>query len=154
MRRSWAGIGLAAVAFLWAAGALAGERPPRRIVSLDLCTDQLLIELVDRARIAAVTHLAADPAVSAIPDKARGLAITRGAAEDVLRYDPDLILAGPFGVAASVDLLRRQDLPNCRPITAPAGASSSCRCRKTSAGYVPQSAPSLSQLASSGKAKR
>ena len=107
VRRSWAGIGLAAVAFLWAAGALAGERPPRRIVSLDLCTDQLLIELVDRARIAAVTHLAADPAVSAIPDKARGLAITRGATEDVLRYDPDLILAGPFGVAASVDLLRR-----------------------------------------------
>jgi iron complex transport system substrate-binding protein len=106
-RRPPARIGLAAVAFLWAAGALAGERPPSRIVSLDLCTDQLLIELVDRARIAAVTHLAADPAVSAIPDKARGLAITRGAAEDVLRYDPDLILAGPFGVAASVDLLRR-----------------------------------------------
>jgi len=106
-RRPPARIGLAAVAFLWAAGALAGERPPSRIVSLDLCTDQLLIELVDRARIAAVTHLAADPAVSAIPDKARGLAITRGAAEDVLGYDPDLILAGPFGVAASVDLLRR-----------------------------------------------
>jgi iron complex transport system substrate-binding protein len=106
-RRPLASIGLAVVAFLWAAGALAGERPPGRIVSLDLCTDQLLIELVDRARIAAVTHLAADPAVSAIPEKARGLAITRGAAEDVLGYDPDLILAGPFGVAASVDLLRR-----------------------------------------------
>ena len=106
-RRPLAGIGLAAVALLWAAAALAGERPPSRIVSLDLCTDQLLVELVDRARVAAVTHLAADPAVSAIPDKARGLAITRGAAEDVLGYDPDLILAGPFGVAASVDLLRR-----------------------------------------------
>jgi iron complex transport system substrate-binding protein len=80
---------------------------PRRIVSLDLCTDQLLIELVDRDRIAAVTHLAADPAVSAIPGRARGLPITHGAAEDVLRHDPDLILAGPFGVSASVDLLRR-----------------------------------------------
>jgi iron complex transport system substrate-binding protein len=80
---------------------------PSRIVSLDLCTDQLLIELVDRKRIAAVTHLAADTAVSAIPSKAQGIPITRGAAEDVLRHDPDLILAGPFGVSATVDLLRR-----------------------------------------------
>jgi iron complex transport system substrate-binding protein len=80
---------------------------PQRIVSLDLCADQLLIELVDRERIAAVTHLAADPAVSAIPEKAQGIDVTRGAAEDVLRFDPDLVLAGPFGVSATVSLLRR-----------------------------------------------
>ena len=81
--------------------------PPIRVVSLDLCTDQLLVELAQRDRIAAVTHLAADPAVSAIPEKARGIPITHGNAEDVLRYDPDLVLAGPFGVASTVDLLRR-----------------------------------------------
>jgi iron complex transport system substrate-binding protein len=80
---------------------------PSRIVSLDLCADQLLMELVERSRIAAVTHLAADPSVSAIPEKARGIPITHGAAEDVLRYDPDLVLAGPFGVSATVSLLRR-----------------------------------------------
>jgi len=96
---------------LWAVFGLAaggqGAAAPGRIVSLDLCTDQVLVDLVPRARIAAVTHLAADPAVSAIPDKARGLAITHGLAEDVLRYDPDLVLAGPFGVSATVDLLKR-----------------------------------------------
>jgi iron complex transport system substrate-binding protein len=80
---------------------------PARIVSLDLCTDQLLIELVERERIAAVTHLAADPQVSAIWEKGKGIPITRGAAEDVLRYKPDLVLAGPFGVAPTVSLLRR-----------------------------------------------
>jgi iron complex transport system substrate-binding protein len=80
---------------------------PTRIVSLDLCADQLLVELVDRQRIAAVTHLAADPANSAIPERAKGIPITRGAAEAVLRYDPDLVLAGPFGVPATVSLLRR-----------------------------------------------
>jgi iron complex transport system substrate-binding protein len=89
-----------------AAHAQAAARPAR-IVSLDLCADQLLIELVERARIAAVTHLAADPQVSAIWEKARGIPITRGAAEDVLRYRPDLILAGPFGVAPTVGLLLR-----------------------------------------------
>ena len=88
---------------------IAQRRPASRsrIVSLDLCTDQILVELVGRERIAAVTHLAADPAVSAIPAKAKGIPITHGAAEDVLRYDPDLILAGPFGVSATVNLLRR-----------------------------------------------
>lgn len=80
---------------------------PQRIVSLDLCTDQLLIDLVPRGRIAAVTHLAADPSVSAIPDKARGLPTTRGGAEDVLARDPDLILAGPYGVSGTVSLLER-----------------------------------------------
>ena len=90
-----------------AAGSTPVATKPGRIVSLDLCTDQLLIELADPSRIRAVTHLAGDPAVSAIPEKARGFAVTRGGAEDVLRYDPDLILAGPFGVAATVDLLRR-----------------------------------------------
>jgi iron complex transport system substrate-binding protein len=80
---------------------------PARIVSLELCTDQLLVELVERRRIAAVTHLAADPATSAIPGKAKGIPVTRGAAEDVLRYDPDLVLAGPYGVAPTVGLLRR-----------------------------------------------
>jgi len=84
-----------------------GATKPTRIVSLDLCTDQILIELVDRARIAAVTHLAADPSVSAIPEQAKGIPFTRGAAADVLRHDPDLVLAGPFGVSATVDLLRR-----------------------------------------------
>lgn len=101
---------LAAAAALPACPAPAHAQPaakPQRIVSLDLCTDQLLIELVGRERIAAVTFLAADPALSAMPAKARGLPITHGAAEDVLRYDPDLILAGPFGVAPTVGLLRR-----------------------------------------------
>jgi iron complex transport system substrate-binding protein len=91
----------------WAQAQAVAANKPTRVVSLDLCTDQLLIDLVPRERIAAVTHLAADPAVSAMPGKARGLPVTRGEAEDVLRHDPDLILAGPYGVSATVGLLRR-----------------------------------------------
>jgi iron complex transport system substrate-binding protein len=105
---------LAASALAWAqCGSVAAQSPaqpgekPRRIVSLDLCADQLLIELVSRERIAAVTHLLADPAVSAIPEKGRGIPFTRGGAEEVLRHDPDLVLAGPFGVSGTVGLLRR-----------------------------------------------
>src|SRR5262245_20537950 len=101
LRRSLAMLGLLAAAVLCVAPGRAADAP-RRIVSLDLCTDQMLVELVPRDRIAAVTHLAADPTVSAIPEKARGILITHGDAEDVLRLDPDLILAGPFGVRSTV----------------------------------------------------
>lgn len=104
------GLAAAAVLGLAIAGAgtpLAQAAKPVRIVSLDLCADQLLVDLVARERIAAVTHLAADPQVSAIWEQAKGLPVTRGAAEDVLRRRPDLVLAGSFGVAATVGLLRR-----------------------------------------------
>jgi iron complex transport system substrate-binding protein len=107
MRRPSTGLWLAGAALLFGASVATAASPPQRIVSLDLCTDQLLIEMVRRERIAAVTFLAADPTMSAIPEKARGLPITHGAAEDVLRRDPDLVLAGPFGVSATVSLLRR-----------------------------------------------
>jgi iron complex transport system substrate-binding protein len=98
---------LAAALGLSLALAAPAQSEPQRIVSLDLCTDQLVLELAPRERIAAVTHLAGDAAVSAIPDQAKGIPITHGAAEDVLRHNPDLILAGPFGVSATIDLLRR-----------------------------------------------
>jgi iron complex transport system substrate-binding protein len=98
---------LAALAMVPRSQAAEAGAKPARIVSLDLCADQLLIELVERERIAAVTHLAADPEVSAIWEKAKGLPVTRGNAEDVLHHAPDLILAGPFGVAPTVNLLRR-----------------------------------------------
>ena len=38
--------------------------PPQRIVSLNVCTDQLLLDLVPRERIAALSYLAVDPDVS------------------------------------------------------------------------------------------
>ncbi|MEL6375042.1 MAG: ABC transporter substrate-binding protein [Pseudomonadota bacterium] len=81
--------------------------PPTRIVSINLCADQILLELVDAERIAAVSHLAADPTVSAVANQARGLTLTRGDGEDVLRYGPDLVLASAFTPRARVDHLRR-----------------------------------------------
>lgn len=88
----------------WAAGA---EAKPRRVVSLNLCTDQLVMQLADRGSIAAVTYLAADPASSAMARQARGLRTTRGTAEDVIALKPDLILAGPYSTRETVGLLRR-----------------------------------------------
>lgn len=81
--------------------------PPQRIVSLNVCADQILVDLVPRERIAAVTHLATDSLTSAKPERAEGIPQTRGAAEDVVALTPDLVLVGEYSTPATTDLLRR-----------------------------------------------
>lgn len=85
----------------------AGAGEPRRIVSLNVCIDQILVDLVDESRIAAVTFLATDPLTAVEPGRAAGLRTIRGSAEEVLALDPDLVLAGRYTTPATVDLLRR-----------------------------------------------
>lgn len=88
-------------------GAVPAAAKPQRIVSLNLCTDQLVMQLAERRNIAAVTWLAADPASSAMASEVRGLSRIRGTAEEVVALRPDLIVAGPFSTRETVSLLRR-----------------------------------------------
>lgn len=80
---------------------------PERIVSLNLCVDQILLDLVPRDRIKALSFLATDPSMSLMHREAAGIATVRGHAEEVLGLNPDLILAGEFTTSATVELLRR-----------------------------------------------
>jgi iron complex transport system substrate-binding protein len=79
----------------------------RRIVSLNLCVDQILLDLVPRERIAGVSFLASDRSMSMMAREAEGLPAVRGSAEEIIALDPDLILAGEYTTPATVDLLRR-----------------------------------------------
>lgn len=108
--RSGVAFALVAAVLGCAPAAATGSALPQRIVSLNLCTDQILVDLVPRERIAAVSHLAADPLVSAVAEKAQGIPWTRGEAEIVLSYNPDLVLAGEFTTPATVALLERLGL--------------------------------------------
>ena len=104
--------GFTALVFSFVLAALAGARgalaePPRRIVSLNLCTDQLLIDLVPRERIAAVSFLATDRTLSAYASRLQGLKQVRGTAEEVIALAPDLVIAGEYTTGPTVDLLRR-----------------------------------------------
>jgi iron complex transport system substrate-binding protein len=88
-------------------GQTASVPAPQRIVSINLCTDQILLDLVPRERIQALSHLAGDASVSARHERAAGLRSTRGEAEDVLGFDPDLVIAGAFSTPATTALLER-----------------------------------------------
>ncbi|MGQ3676389.1 ABC transporter substrate-binding protein [Xanthobacter sp. TB0139] len=80
---------------------------PSRIVSLNLCADELLLRLVPKARILSVTTLASDTVSSSVADLAQGVPTNRGLAEEVIPLGPDLVLAGAFTTRATVSNLRR-----------------------------------------------
>lgn len=80
-----------------------------RVVSLNLCTDQLLVLLAPQ-EIAALSPLARDPALSFVARRAASLPVVRPSAEAVLRLHPDLILAGPYGAQTTVALLEAEGL--------------------------------------------
>ena len=79
-------------------------------MSLNLCTDQLLVLLAPE-KVAALSPLARDPTLSFVAARAASLPIVRPSAEAVLRLHPDLILAGPYGAQATVALLESEGLP-------------------------------------------
>lgn len=80
---------------------------PERIVSINVCTDQLVAALAPREHIASLSYIAADPRTSAIATEIDGIALNRGTAEEIIALEPDLIVAGPFGFRSTVALLRR-----------------------------------------------
>ncbi len=80
---------------------------PQRIVSINLCTDQLLMLMAERKNIASVSYLAAKKNSSAMYREAKGIKANRGLAEDILLMKPDLILAGTYTSRPAVFLLKR-----------------------------------------------
>ncbi len=118
-----AGVALAAAGLLSPATAdpatadPARATAPQRIVSLNVCVDQLVLLLADREQIAALSYAAANPAQSTMAEAAEGLPLLYGHAEEVLPYAPDLVLAGNFTSRPAVALLRRlgyevQEIPD------------------------------------------
>jgi len=85
---------------------------PLRIVSLTLPTDEILLSLVDRTRILAVTTLSADPAVSSVPDQVAEIPnkLTMNL-ETIVSLHPDLVLVANWSDAAPVKQLRDAGLP-------------------------------------------
>lgn len=88
----------------------AAARTPQRVVSLNLCTDQLLLALADRSQIASLSPLARDPSISFLWQEASSLPANEGRGEAILFSGADLVLAGSFDRQSRTALLRRQGL--------------------------------------------
>jgi len=66
------------------------------VVSINACTDQLVLKLADPEQIASVSEYAASPSFSYMAEAARGYPANQGHAEEVLAHDPDLVISGPY----------------------------------------------------------
>ena len=73
----------------------AAADPPRRVVSFNICADQLVVALADPAQIAGLSPYATDPTLSAVAEEARAFRRVPWHAESVVPLDPDLVLVGP-----------------------------------------------------------
>lgn len=111
----WPGRGAAGLVLLLVLLA-AAQAAPQRIVSLNVCADSMLLELVEPRRIASLTRLSLDPAVGRFHRRARrlqaaGMHFNRGLAEEVLPLAPDLVVAMGGAAPFTRRVLERLGLP-------------------------------------------
>lgn len=110
MRVSKATLIGAAVAMA-AAPVWAADPAPERVVSLNVCTDQLAMLLADPAQLHSVSFLAKDPRVSSMVAEADQFVINFARAEEIFLMQPDLVFAGALTSRATVAMLQRFDIP-------------------------------------------
>ena len=78
-----------------------------RVVSINLCTDQLAMMLARPGQLLSVSYLAQDPMSSVMVEKAGDYPTNRGLAEDVFILQPDVVVAGEWTTPATAEMLER-----------------------------------------------
>jgi iron complex transport system substrate-binding protein len=96
-------------------GAAAGDAAsaaPRRIASLNLASDEILVDLVPPERLVAVTAAADDPATSSIVGRVPKGAVRfrRAVMERLIALSPDLVVVYEYNDADFLHLLERSGL--------------------------------------------
>lgn len=84
---------------------LSAAETPRRVVSANLCADQLLMVLADPEQIVSLSPFATDPQMSFLADRAKAFRSNRGAGEALVMSDADLVLVGPYDSRYTRNLL-------------------------------------------------
>jgi iron complex transport system substrate-binding protein len=102
---------LVAIAIMPVPAALSAAGIPKRIVSLNLCTDELVLRLADRANIASITWLSKDRISANVVDLAADVPVNHGLAEEIIPLDPDLVVAGSFTARTAVAMLKATRFP-------------------------------------------
>lgn len=85
---------------------------PQRIISQTVGTDELLIDLCEPSRIAALSFLSRNPDYSDIAEIAGRFAqVVDGSAEQILKYKPDLVLFTSYSRPELVEQVKRAGIP-------------------------------------------
>jgi len=95
---------VAAAALLMSAGPSLAASP--RIVSMNVCTDQLLLALADPGQILGLSRFSRDARQGWVGEGARNFPILSGGAEDILVLKPDVVTASQYDKRSTRDLLK------------------------------------------------
>ncbi len=95
-------------------GAAAAEAAPRRVASLNLCTDELVLMLAAPAQIASVTHLSRQEAETPLWRQARAIQRNDGSLLSVVALRPDLVVTMGGGIRDRTDIAGRLGIPIAR----------------------------------------
>ncbi|MCP3687525.1 MAG: ABC transporter substrate-binding protein [Gammaproteobacteria bacterium] len=79
---------------------------PQRIVSIGLCTDQLLLMVADRAQIASLTTSSTNRQMSYMADAVGDIPLNNTSVEEIIPYNPDLVVGSHFAARDTVRFLR------------------------------------------------
>ncbi|MBX2824953.1 MAG: ABC transporter substrate-binding protein [Gammaproteobacteria bacterium] len=74
-------------------------------MSLNLCADQLIMQLADTEQILGLTELSRDEAGSYYFQRAQSLPVSNATAEELLALNPDLVVAGTYTTQHTVRML-------------------------------------------------
>ena len=84
---------------------------PQRIVSLNLCADQLLMALLPPENLVGITQLASNPGASYLYQQASDFHQHSGRIEEVMALKPDLVVVGEFTTQPTNQLLESLGYP-------------------------------------------
>jgi iron complex transport system substrate-binding protein len=107
------------LSFVSPEGAQAGApEPPRRVASLNLTADELLVEMLPPERLVAVTRWADDPEMSNVAGRVPGSAVRlpRADLERLIELRPDLVVVSEYTDADFLHLLKRSGLRTHRMV--------------------------------------
>ena len=80
---------------------------PARVMSLNLCTDQLAMALAAPGQLSSISFLSRDPSLSAMHEEAETYRVNHGRAEEVFLEKPDLVVTGTYSLHNTTALLKR-----------------------------------------------
>lgn len=87
------------------------NQKPQHIVSLTLCSDEILLSLIDKSRLASCTSRATDRGISNVAEQAQDVpTLISKSVEAIIALHPDLVIAADWLPVELIDSLREVGL--------------------------------------------